>query len=168
MSEYLAEPAGGPGVTYVLVHFDDSEISEGSLVTNPDAWESTDYAELAAVVKTAVHRVAARCGRRIVLADPITLDADYAEFGGSYAPTLGASDWRGWEILPAQNHEMASAARIVPDRTPVIVAGFHRQDCVARLAAALTRRGCAVTIHDVATAPLTQRALGAAYEMRKK
>lgn len=166
MADYLAEPSGGPAVTYMLVHLDDIEVGEGTLVSNPDEWSNPEYGELARIVTAAVHRVAARCGRRIVLVDPITLDEDHAEFGGSYAPTLGPFDWTGWEIVPAQRHEMAQTARAIPDRTPVIVAGFHRQDCVARLAAALARRGCAVTIHDVATAPLTQRALSAAYAMR--
>lgn len=166
MPEYVAEPAGGPAATYVLIHLDDIEVGEGSLIANPEEWANDDYAVLAGVVVAAVHRVAARCGRRVVLVDPITFDEDHEIFGTPRTPPLGPTDWSGWEIVPAERHEMAQASRVIPDGVPVIIGGFARQDCVARFAAACARRGCAVTVHDVATAPLTQRALDAAYEMR--
>lgn len=152
-----ASPVPNAASTYILVHLDDYELGEGSLVYDDEGWDDDSYAELRRVVVREVGRIAAGCGRKIVIMDPSAED---------HHPELNGKRLVGWNVARLDALEVTKVAAGVPSGSRVIVAGYARHDCVARVVAALERRGCPVVIHDVGTVPLTDRALSAAYRLR--
>jgi hypothetical protein len=100
--------------------------------------------------------------RRVVLLD--SFGREDLEEDGEF---LAGVDPEGWEVAPCEPHEVGHVVRrLFRDSATkgstgkVIVAGFARNDCVARAQKALERLGLEVELSDVATLPLS--AAGAA------
>jgi hypothetical protein len=102
-----------------------------------------------------IAEAAAGCGRRVVVDDG-TLAEQNDDQDALIAVGLPVS---GWDVVPAAPHELDRLAGLLPPGTRVLIAGFSREDCVARAADALRRGGCTVDVHEQVTLPLTDAAL---------
>jgi hypothetical protein len=143
------------GAVYILVHLHDLEI-EDSLVHEPGRWEwHPDYRYFCDAVHDAVEDVSSRCARRILVSD----DATSAEYAAECWTPIGGRG--GWEPTTIDVANVSRVAALPAPGARVIIAGYARQDCVTRAAAACERRGFEVVLHDVAVLPLTGAAVDA-------
>lgn len=108
---------------------------------------------------TAAHAVTA--ARRILIDDGAVAESSYdADTQTWHEDLLPGVLGDGWEVFPAQPHELTTKVPgLLPAGTRVLLAGFSRHDCVARVATALQADGCQVTIDEPATLPLGEGAL---------
>lgn len=100
-----------------------------------------------------VSAAAARASRRLVLLDAYALDDLDA---GDEQLTVGVAA-AGWTVVACEPHEidhLDGAQLGLQPGARLLLAGFHRDDCVARAARRLRALGLEVGIDDAATLPL--------------
>ena len=144
--------------TYILVHLNEFEIEE-SLVHSPTDWDWwPSYEAFCKTAATLVETVSSRCASRLLIVDETTA-SDAANGDEEVWGLGGGRGIKGWEVVVLEPRDVSKiAARLTPGER-VIVAGYARRDCVARVAAACERRGCKVVLHDIAVLPLTGAAM---------
>jgi hypothetical protein len=154
--------------TYLLIHPEHYPSVDADAVTDGD---DTLLAQLEAEVPWGVFddrygeeiaRVAGACQRRVAVLDRDLL-AELLEAAGQAEPDpldtalLVGVPAAGWELIGANARDVARVLRrrFHDHRGEIVLAGYNRWDCVARVQRTLERLGIAVTLHEAGTLPLT-------------
>ena len=146
-----AQNAISPSSIYILVHPEPFPTNDPLYAIGPIGVTEGDGSSLTGFDEAywaKVHRTAAQCTHRLaILMDPTDAKNIVGEL-------------QGWEIIAGEKAMPESFVRGVVRAvlalkvSKVVIGGFHRQDCVRRLAAAFQRRGIPVSLDQLGTLPL--------------
>jgi hypothetical protein len=148
---------------YILVHpemfvLNDPGVIHPEAEFAPDALLDGFETHLTSLVRT--HAAAAT--RRVVVDDGTLLEDWEHPDGGLDQEALTGTVLGGqeWELVAAQPHQLSDLTLAIFGLTggeTVTLSGFHRDDCVAKVADILRAGGCTVSVDEPTTLPLPDR-----------